>query len=100
MSERSETKELYRELDARSENLITRIQNLRAKSDRLERECEALRRDAERYRWLRDSGKYAPSSLSGGGWAMTTGYWPEARSDEHRKKLDQAIDKAIGETKG
>jgi hypothetical protein len=47
MSERSETKELYRELDARSENLITRIQNLRAKSDRLERECEALRRDKE-----------------------------------------------------
>jgi hypothetical protein len=51
----------------------------------LERECEALRVDAERYRWLRDEYTSKPF---------------DERTALRGDTLDEAIDKAIGETKG
>jgi cell division septum initiation protein DivIVA len=60
-------------------------QRLEELARQLERECEALRRDAERYRWLRDEYTSKPF---------------DERTALRGDTLDEAIDKAIGETKG
>lgn len=55
---------------------------------------QAMAKDAERYRWLRSCGKFAPSVI-GRGWALTTGSWGDTKKEEHMKTLDAAIDDAM-----
>lgn len=57
-------------------------------------EVEAMRADAERYRWLRDSGKYSPA-WSGGGWGLAMGAHRYSASE-----LDGAVDAARAALKG
>lgn len=52
-------------------------------------EREALLRDAERYRWLRNSGNFSPSAF-GNGWSLNCGYTRAQPS-----LLDAAIDEAL-----
>ena len=52
--------------------------------------CRELAADAERYRWLVNSGKYAPA-MHGGGWGLRIG----AGSKSTKVELDEAIDAAM-----
>jgi hypothetical protein len=51
-------------------------------------ECEKLRKDAERYRWLRGNGSFAPSAF--GGWALACGL-----SRYSSVELDASVDSAM-----
>jgi len=57
---------------------------------REEARLAALERDAARYRWLVNSGKYAPA-MYGGGWGLRIG----AGSKSTKAELDEAIDAAM-----
>jgi len=58
--------------------------------DEIAREAAVIRKDAERYRWLVNSGKYAPA-MHGGGWGLRIG----AGSKSTKVELDEAIDAAM-----
>jgi hypothetical protein len=65
-------------------------------SDLLKKEGAALAaaaRDAERYRWLRACGKFAPGHRNIG-WSQLLGSPFEAKSEEYMTRLDAAIDAA------
>lgn len=49
----------------------------------------AAERDAERYRWLRDSGCFSPSAF-GNGWSLNCGY-----TRAQPESLDDAVDTAM-----
>ena len=58
----------------------------------LTQQLESARKDAERYRWLRDSGSYRPSYY---GWVTDV----VGNRKFSKEELDAAIDKAMKEKK-